>query len=55
MNDWAEGHHALKELVKDLYEAMLWQRTTNAREICDKIVVEARLTKAQIGAQSDNQ
>lgn len=54
MNDWAEGHHKLMKLVKDLYECMLWQEPDKAREICDEIVVTARLTKAQIGAQNEN-
>lgn len=51
MVDWSEGHHELNRLVKELYDFMLWNRTKEAKKICDEIVVIARLTKAQIGAQ----
>lgn len=54
MIDWVEGHHKMKDLVNELYEAMLWGRHGEAKDICDQIVVEARLTKAQIGAQHDD-
>lgn len=54
MIDWAEGHHVMKQLVSELYDAMLWHRTEEAKALCDRIVVEARLTKAQIGAQESN-
>lgn len=55
MIDWAEGHHKLKALTKDLYEAMLIGQFDKARQICDEMIVEARLTKAKIGAQRDDQ
>lgn len=54
MIDWAEGQHEMKRLVKELYEAMLWNKTEKAKIICDEIVVLARLTKAKIGAQESN-
>ena len=54
MIDWVEGHHKMGVLVNELYEAMLWGRHGEAKDICDQIVVEARLTKAQIGAQHDD-
>jgi len=55
MIDWAEGHHALKGLVKQMYEEMLTGNFKKAIELCDQIVVEARLTRAKIGAQVDEQ
>lgn len=55
MIDWVEGHHKLKELVGELYEAMLKGMHGEAKDICNQIVIEARLTKAQIGAQHDKQ
>lgn len=54
MIDWVEGQHEMKRLVSELYEAMLWHRTEEAKKICDEIVVTARLTKAQIGVQESN-
>lgn len=53
MIDWSEGQHELNRLVKELYNAMLWNRTKEAKKICDEMVVIARLTKAKIGAQED--
>jgi hypothetical protein len=53
MIDWAEGHHTMRDLLKDLYNTMLANDTDEAREICDEIVVIARLTKAQIGVQGE--
>lgn len=55
MIDWAEGHHKLKNLTHQLYEAMLTGQFDKARQICDEMIVEARLTKAKIGAQRDDQ
>jgi len=51
MIDWAEGQHKLKELVKQLYEEMLEGNTFKAVEVCDDIVIEARLTRAKIKSQ----
>jgi molecular chaperone DnaK (HSP70) len=55
MIDWAEGHHVLKQLTNKLYEAMLSGQFDKARQICDEMIVEARLTKAKIGAQHADQ
>lgn len=55
MIDWSEGHHKLKALSRELYEAMLSGQFEKARLICDEITVEARLTKAKIGAQHADQ
>jgi hypothetical protein len=54
MNDWAEGHHTIKELTRQMYEAMLTGNFKKAMELCDQIVVEARITRAKIGAQHEN-
>ena len=48
MIDWAEGHHKMKQFVKELYDAMLTDNPAVARELCDQIIVEARLTRAMI-------
>lgn len=53
MVDYAEGYLNLKNLVNDLWGALVAGDHKLARTICDCIVVEARLTKAQIGAQDD--
>jgi hypothetical protein len=53
MIDWAEGHHELKTLVAQLYEQMLTGNFQKAIETCDQIVVEARITRAKIGAQHE--
>lgn len=55
MIDYAEGHHQLKKLVDQVWQLLLEQRFAEARALCDEIVVEARLTKAQIGVQHDDQ
>lgn len=53
MVDYSEGYLNLKELISDLWGALLRNDHKLARTICDCIVVEARLTKAQIGAQDN--
>lgn len=53
MLDWAEGQQRMRLLTKELYDALLWREFAKAKEICDAIVVEARLTKAQIGVQEE--
>lgn len=53
MIDWSEGHYELKRLVQELYELMLTGKFQQAIETCDKIVVEARITRAKIGAQNE--
>lgn len=55
MIDYAEGYTELKRLVDDVWKAMVDQRFSDARALCDQIVVEARITKAQIGAQTREQ
>jgi hypothetical protein len=52
MIDYSEGYLALKRLVDEVWDAILEQRYGDARALCDQIVVEARLTKAQVGAQT---
>tara|TARA_R110000868_G_scaffold86778_3_gene243271 strand:- start:377 stop:556 length:180 start_codon:yes stop_codon:yes gene_type:complete len=53
MIDYSEGYLNLKKLVADLWDALNHGDPGQARVICDCIVVEARLTKAQIGAQQE--
>ena len=53
MIDWIEGHITLNKMMKDLYAAMLVGDFKKATEICDEMIVEARLTKAKIGAQNE--
>ena len=53
MIDWAEGHHEIKRLVSQLYEQMLTGNFQKAIETCDKIVVEARMTRAKIQVQHE--
>ena len=36
-----------------MYEAMLTGQFEKAKQICDEMIVEVRLTKAKIGAQYD--
>lgn len=48
MIDWAEGHHKMKTLIKELYDAMLTDNPAVARGLCEQIIVEARLTRALI-------
>jgi hypothetical protein len=55
MIDWSEGHHKIKALTQQLYEAMLSGQFAKARAICDEMIIEARLTKAKIGAQHADQ
>lgn len=52
MIDYSEGYLELKKLVDDVWRAILKQRFVEARALCDDLVVTARLTKAQLGAQS---
>lgn len=52
MNDYSQGVIEMKRLVDALWKALIEQRFTDARELCNELVVAARLTKAQIGAQT---
>jgi hypothetical protein len=53
MIDWSEGTHAMKRLINQLYEQMLSGQFAKAQETCDQIVVEARITRAQIQVQHE--
>lgn len=53
MIDYSEGHLLMKKLVYDLYEACLRKQYQEARELCDHIVVAARMTRAQIAVQQE--
>lgn len=55
MIDWVEGHQKLRELTGRMYEAMLVGDFKKAIEICDEMIVETRLTRAQIGAQNEQE
>ena len=55
MIDWIEGHITLNKMMKDLYAAMLVGNFKKATEICDEMIVETRLTRAQIGAQNEQE
>jgi len=55
MIDWVEGHQKVRELTGKMYEAMLVGDFQKAIEICDEMIVEVRLTRAQIGAQHEDQ
>ena len=51
MNDYSQGYLEMKRLVDEVWKLILENKFSEARALCDKIVVEARLTKAQIGVQ----
>lgn len=53
MIDYSEGHLLMKRLVHELYEACIGQEYLKARELCDQIVVTARMTRSQITIQED--
>lgn len=55
MIDYSEGCHELKDLVQELYQLCLHKKYTEAREVCDHIVATARLTRAKIGLQRDEE
>ena len=48
MIDYSEGCTDLKRMVDDLWKAMIDNRYAEAKELCNEIVVMARLTRAQI-------
>jgi hypothetical protein len=55
MIDYSEGCHELKGLVHDLYQACIHKEYLTAKELCDQIVVTARLTRAVIAdKENDN-
>ena len=53
MIDYSEGCHELKTLVHDLYQACLNKDYLTAKELCERIVVAARFTRATITAQQE--
>ena len=55
MIDYSEGCHELKSLVHELYQLCIQNEFTEAREVCDQIVATARMTRAKIGLQRDEQ
>lgn len=55
MVDYVEGYLELKRQVDEVWKLILENKFAEARRACDQIVVEARLTKAQIGAQHEDE
>ncbi len=55
MIDYSEGCTDLKRMVDDLWKAMIDNRYVEAKELCNEIVVMARLTRAQIKLQEGNE
>lgn len=51
MVDYSEGYLGMKRLVDQVWKLILEQKFSEARALCDQIVVEARLVRAQIGVQ----
>ena len=51
MVDWVEGHLRMMNLLKEFYEAMLWGNTKKALDLCEQIIIEARLTRTTIKGQ----
>jgi len=49
--DYSGPYLELKRLVDAVWQAVIEQRFDEARAMCDLAVVEARIMKAQIGAQ----
>lgn len=51
MVDYSEGYLEMKRQVDLVWQLILENKFSEARLACDRVVVEARLTKAMIGAQ----
>jgi hypothetical protein len=51
MVDYSEGYLQMKRLVDEVWALVLQKKYSEARALCDSIVVEARIVKAQIGVQ----
>lgn len=51
MIDWVEGHLRIVKLTKEFYEAMMWGDTKKAMDLCEQIIIEARLTRTTIKGQ----
>ena len=52
--DYSEGYLNLKRMVDEIWQAIMANDMTRARDICAATVVEARLLRHQIGLQSEN-
>ena len=52
MIDYSEGCTEMKRLADAIWQAMLDHKPLEAKELCNEIVVMARLTKAQIAVQT---
>lgn len=51
MIDWVEGHLRMVKLTKEFYEAMMWGDTKRAMDLCEQIIIEARLTRTMVKGQ----
>lgn len=54
MVDYSEGYLNLKQIVDEIWEAMMANDPIRARDLCAAVVVEARLLRHQIGIQHDS-
>ena len=54
VGDYSEGYLNLKRMVDEIWQAIMANDMTRARDICAATVVEARLLRHQIGLQSEN-
>jgi len=52
MIDYSEGCTELQRLSNAIWKAVVDERFVEARELCNELVVMARLTKAQITLQT---
>jgi hypothetical protein len=51
MIDWVEGHLRMTKLLKALYDAMVRGDTAEGVDLCEQIIIEARLTRTTIKGQ----
>jgi hypothetical protein len=51
MTDWVEGHLRMMKLMKEFYEAMMWGDMKRGMDLCEQIIIEARLTRTTIKGQ----
>ena len=54
MVDYSEGYLNLKQIVDEIWEAMMANDPIRASDQCAAVVVEARLLRHQIGIQHDS-
>jgi len=52
MIDYSEGCTEIKRISDAIWQAVVDERFIEARELCNELVVMARLTKAQITLQT---